>query len=191
MSLILKGFPVQPGQAPLQFENGFLYPRDGGYLHHAIDIRAQSGGDPQSVVGMPVLSATAGTVVQSFRYRGERRPGAGFSDRAGYYVMIVDTLGNFHNYTHLRDQPTVVPGERVKDGDPIGYLGQTGNARGTIPHLHYQVRGPLAARLADAYLSLNFPSTGGDPLNPYDELRRLAGELHGAPTGRGTVVVIP
>ena len=44
-------------------------------------------------------------------------------------------------YAHL-DRQAVSPGERVRAGDVIGYVGNTGNARGTAPHLHFGLYAP-------------------------------------------------
>ena len=45
-------------------------------------------------------------------------------------------------YAHL-DEQAVSPGDRVAAGDVIGYVGNTGNARGTSPHLHFGVYAAL------------------------------------------------
>jgi murein DD-endopeptidase MepM/ murein hydrolase activator NlpD len=44
-----------------------------------------------------------------------------------------------HYYAHLSEFGAFKPGDRVMAGDIIGYVGDTGNARGTPHHLHYGV----------------------------------------------------
>ncbi len=46
-------------------------------------------------------------------------------------------------YAHL-DRQAVQPGERVDAGDVVGYVGNTGNASRTAPHLHFGVYASLA-----------------------------------------------
>jgi hypothetical protein len=57
----------------------------------------------------------------------------------------VDDLGYEHFFSHMLKRPEVRPGQRVDAGDLIGYVGQSGNAASTCPHLHYQVRNPRGA----------------------------------------------
>jgi murein DD-endopeptidase MepM/ murein hydrolase activator NlpD len=50
-------------------------------------------------------------------------------------------------YAHMQETPTFQPGEAVTCGQPLGAVGQTGNALN--PHLHFEVRsGPRGARLS-------------------------------------------
>jgi murein DD-endopeptidase MepM/ murein hydrolase activator NlpD len=44
-----------------------------------------------------------------------------------------------HYYAHLDRFGEFEPGDLVMPGDMVGYVGDTGNARGTPPHLHYGV----------------------------------------------------
>ncbi len=124
-------FPVQ-GKANASIQSGFGAPRDGGARdHHGIDIFAPRG--------TPVLSASAGVVT-----RVQETP------RGGRVVWVRDeTRGNSLYYAHL-DRQLVERGATVKIGDPLGLVGNTGNARSTAPHLHFGIyrrgEGPMDPR---------------------------------------------
>jgi murein DD-endopeptidase MepM/ murein hydrolase activator NlpD len=47
-----------------------------------------------------------------------------------------------HYYAHLERFGEFERGDLVMAGDIVGYVGNTGNARGTPPHLHYGVYAP-------------------------------------------------
>ena len=56
--------------------------------------------------------------------------------------QIVGVLGpglEWHYYAHLERFGTFREGDIVQPGDVVGYVGNTGNARGTPPHLHYGI----------------------------------------------------
>lgn len=99
-------------------------PRDGGRrAHEGIDILADRG--------TPVLAPVDGRVILS----GQR-------GRAGNVVVLEsDQDGRELWFMHL-DSRQVARGNRVRAGDRIGTVGNTGNAEGTVPHLHFEVRGP-------------------------------------------------
>lgn len=88
--------------------------------------------------GTPILAAAAGTVQQSK-----------YAWPSGNYVTILHANGVVTYYGHL-SYATVVPGEQVKQGEIIGYMGNTGlviSLGGDGSHLHFDVRGatnPLA-----------------------------------------------
>ena len=64
---------------------------------------------------------------------------AGTNRLGGNVVWIFDpSRGQSHYYAHLEKQ-AVSTGERVKAGDVVGYVGNTGNARTTPPHLHFGI----------------------------------------------------
>lgn len=92
--------------------------RDGGRRRHeGLDIFARRG--------TPVLAAADG-VVRSTR-----------SNRlGGKVVWLRDRYGQSHYYAHL-DTQLVSRGQQVLAGDTIGFVGNTGNARTTPPHLHF------------------------------------------------------
>ena len=56
----------------------------------------------------------------------------------GKVVWLRDTLGNSLYYAHL-DSQAVSSGMQVNIGDTLGFVGNTGNARTTPPHLHFGV----------------------------------------------------
>jgi hypothetical protein len=105
--------------------SGFGDPRDGGARdHHGIDIFAPRG--------TPVLAGAEGVV------RVDETP------VGGRVIWLRDArAGRNLYYAHLHDW-AVTSGARVRAGDVIGYVGNTGNARTTPPHLHFGIydRGP-------------------------------------------------
>jgi lipoprotein NlpD len=100
---------------------GVLYGRYGvraGRRHDGIDIAAPEG----TVVG----AAAAGTVI----FAGEQ---SGY----GSIVIVKHDGGLVTLYAHA-SRVLVREGERVKRGDPVAKVGQTGRTTG--PHLHFEVR---------------------------------------------------
>ncbi|WP_370325956.1 murein hydrolase activator EnvC [Euzebya sp.] len=108
---------------PLGLPNGFTdswgAPRSGGRGHEGVDMFAARG--------TPVYAVADGTVRV-----GDNRLG-------GLTVNLEDVAGNAYYYAHL-DATTVRTGQQVSAGDVIGLAGTSGNAAGTPPHLHWQVR---------------------------------------------------
>ena len=100
-------------------------------MHEGIDIWAPEG--------TPIRAAGAGTVVWA-------------GDRHGYgnAVFIDHGSGVVTVYAH-QSKVGVAAGQRVGNGDTIGYVGHTGLAAG--PHLHFEVRVN-----GTAYDPLNFVS---------------------------------
>lgn len=108
---------------------GFLAKR-GKFLHHAIDIMC--------AVGSRVVACDDGHAEVIWTYKGEHRPGVGTSPKGGNYVRIIHSWGVSY-YAHL-DQPSPIkPGQDVKAGELLGYAGDSGNALGGCPHLHYSM----------------------------------------------------
>ena len=114
-----------PGFTPATVRSGFGAPRDGGTRdHHGIDIFRPRG--------TPVVAAVDGYA------RLDESP------RGGRVVWLRDARTNRRlYYAHLDDWALESSGE-VRTGDVLGYVGNTGNAMTTPPHLHFGVydRGP-------------------------------------------------
>jgi murein DD-endopeptidase MepM/ murein hydrolase activator NlpD len=91
----------------------------------------------------------------------QRGPDGGY----GNSVQIRHANGWVTRYAHLRGFRTgIVVGSRVRQGDVIGYVGQTGLATG--PHLHYEML--QGGRFVDP-LSVDLPA--GDPVPSDDRMR--------------------
>jgi murein DD-endopeptidase MepM/ murein hydrolase activator NlpD len=110
----------------------------GKHKHKALDVMA--------VEGAPICATRGGKVAMTWRYRGENRDGAGFSERGGWYVRIeYDDGRHLGYYAHLlKLADGIGPGATVEANQIIGWCGASGNAgnpkRGTKnPHLHYAV----------------------------------------------------
>jgi murein DD-endopeptidase MepM/ murein hydrolase activator NlpD len=101
--------------------SGFGAERDGGRrAHRGVDIFAPRG--------TPVLAATDGWVTRVETTR-----------VGGNVVWIQPLFGNVRlYYAHLNEQ-WVEPGDFVLTGEPVGAVGNTGNAITTPPHLHFGV----------------------------------------------------
>ncbi len=110
-------FPVE-GAGPEDIWSFFGDPRDGGArLHHGVDIFAPRG--------TPLLATGDSTVIR-----------VGRRDRGGNIVVLRDDVRDLMIYYAHLDEHVVRQGERVRSGDVVGTMGNTGNAVTTPPHLH-------------------------------------------------------
>ena len=94
--------------------------RSEGRKHEGVNIFAARN--------TPILSTTKGVVTRV----GQDRLG-------GKVVGITGPGGVWHYYAHLEDFAAIENGDWIEAGTVIGYVGDSGNARGTPPHLHYGV----------------------------------------------------
>lgn len=118
--------PVQ-GVRARQVAETFGAPRGRDRSHQGVDIFAPRG--------TPVHSATRGIVAAV------REGGLG-----GRVVWVLGPAGERHYYAHLEGwAPGLVRGRVVRPGDLLGFVGDSGNARGTPPHLHYGIYGAQGA----------------------------------------------
>lgn len=115
-------FPVE-GARQRDIGSPFGVPRgDGAREHHGVDIFAERGA--------PVIAVIDGRV----------RTGTGA--RGGKHVWLSDSmigLGNARYYSAHLDAFEVESGDRVKRGDILGFVGNTGNAINTPPHIHFGI----------------------------------------------------
>ena len=109
--------------------------RSQGRSHEGIDIFAARG--------TPIRSTTQGIVSK-----------VGENTLGGRVVVVVGPGGAGHYYAHLENYADISPNDWVDVGDIIGYVGDSGNAKGTPPHVHYGI-----------YIN-------GSAVNPYPLLRK-------------------
>jgi hypothetical protein len=153
-------FPVLGGG---KYVNDFNSSRSGG-PHHATDIMA-----PKLT---PLVAAVDGTIT----YVGYPQP------TWGYMVQITDVNGYEYNYLHINnDNPGTDDGNGgamhayaadIRKGNPvikgqlIGWVGDSGNAESTAPHLHFEIYRPDGSAV-DPYTVLIEAPVKRD-LNKYD-----------------------
>ena len=114
------------GISPRALADTWGAPRGNGRRHEGVDIFAPRG--------RAVLSATDGIVTRK-----------GTSNLGGNMIWVMGPGRQMHYYAHLDRHADVEPGDRVVAGAPLGTVGDTGNARGTPPHLHYGIYEPGGA----------------------------------------------
>lgn len=133
-------FPVK---APYSYTDTYGAPRMEGtkYYHR------HEGTDIFALRGTPVVAVVDGVLEN-----------VGTATLGGIKLWLRSPGDNWsYYYAHLNGYaPGVTSGKRVRKGDVIGYVGNTGNAQGTPPHVHFETHVP-----------------GGAPTNPYPILRRV------------------
>lgn len=117
----------------------------GARRHAAIDIMAPKG--------TPVLAAAPGAIEKLF-----------VSERGGITAYVRSEDGRvIYYYAHLdRYAPGLSEQQKVRAGQVLGYVGETGNVAPGGPHLHFAVN---VARPEEKWYQ-------GTPVNPYPLLRR-------------------
>ena len=130
-----RGSMTCPVDGPNSFIDSWGYPRSGGRTHEGTDIMAGSG--------TPVVAIADGTITY-----------AGYGDSAGYWIILTGDDGN--GYWYMHNTENLVSGGHVQVGQQIATVGNTGNASGGAPHVHFE-----------------YHPGGGGPVNPYTMLRGL------------------
>ncbi len=149
-------FPVD---GPVRYTADFGAPRS-GHTHEGNDIMGRKL--------LPELAAVDGTVL---RVKFDNLSAGGNS------VTIKGADGWTYHYIHVNnDRPgtddgqatraqafpaAIVEGATVKKGQVVAYMGDSGNAEGTAPHLHFEIRQPAAAGQYQ-----------GVAVDPYESLQR-------------------
>ncbi len=130
--------PVLVGVERSNLTKNFGDPRGGGTrTHEGLDIVATDG--------TPIASPTAAIVMRT-----------GDGADSGLYVRTVGPGGETFVYMHLsKIAERIDEGDVVERGEIIGFVGNTGNARGGHAHLHLEIR------------------QDGEPVDPYPRLTEV------------------
>lgn len=129
------GASVCPVAGVTVFVNDWGAPRSGGRTHQGTDMLA--------AMGTPLAAVTNGTIEWNL------------DDLGGVGIWLRGDDGVGYYYAHLSAYQGEAP-RRVTRGEVIGYVGDTGNAKGGPPHLHFGIRAPT-----------------GEMVNPYPTVRAL------------------
>ena len=154
---VMAPFPVA---GPASYTDDWAAPRytPSFHTHEGCDIFAE--------FGTPVIATMAGTVTRATMG----------TPVGGNVVYLQLPDGTYFYYAHLDTiSPLIYPGMKVQPGQVLGTVGDTGNAEGGMPHLHFEIH-----------------PGGGDPVPPapyldawlaaaLDEARGIHGQPAAAP----------
>lgn len=110
------GWVCPTGSAPAPFADTWGAPRSGGRRHQGVDMIGQRG--------IPVVAVVDGIAEPKTNTLG------------GTTIWFSGADGHKYYYAHLDGWAQL---GAVKTGTTIGYVGQTGNAQFSIPHLHFEI----------------------------------------------------
>jgi murein DD-endopeptidase MepM/ murein hydrolase activator NlpD len=125
---------VCPVDGPNSFSDSWGDPRPGGRRHEGVDLFAARG--------TPVVAVVDGAVKRHS------------SSAGGISMYLRGNDGSEYFYAHLNGYSDVPNGQRVPAGTVVAYVGNSGNARGAAPHLHFEIH-----------------PGGGRAINPYPTVR--------------------
>lgn len=121
-----------PIDGPTSFIDSWGFPRSGGRTHEGADVFA--------AMGTPVVAITDGRITY-----------AGIGSLSGNWLILTGDDG--HEYMYMHNRENLVTGGRVSEGEQIATVGDTGNAQGTPPHVHFE-----------------YHPNAGEPVNPFSLL---------------------
>lgn len=116
------GFGRFPVGGPARYSHDWLYPRYGpGFRFHL-------GTDIFAAQGTPVRAPVDGIAMSEQDVLGGLTVKVVMPDRTFFYLAHLSALA-----------PGFIDGMAVATGDVVGYVGDSGNARGGSPHLHFGI----------------------------------------------------
>jgi murein DD-endopeptidase MepM/ murein hydrolase activator NlpD len=116
-----RGDYLFPVAGPARFSDDWLAPRSGGRSHEGIDLFAAAG--------TPIVAVADGSLYN-----------VGYNGLGGWRLWLRDGSGTTFYFAHLSAySPAAREGASVSRGTVIGYVGDSGDAQGASPHLHFEI----------------------------------------------------
>lgn len=128
-----------PVGGPVSFTDTWGAPRSGGRSHQGVDMFAASGTPAVAIADGSILRKSSNAL-------------------GGVTLYLKGNDGVEYYYAHMLKYAEVEQGQKVAAGDTIGYVGNSGNAAGSPPHLHLEIKPP-----------------GGGAINPAPTARKACG----------------
>jgi hypothetical protein len=175
----LPGLPLTqiPNLHPKLTAGGYVFPVYGAASYidtfgaARADVAWHHGDDIFAPLGAPLLAVADGIVFS-----------VGWNNIGGWRLWLRDRQGNQFYYAHLSAfSQYAVNGSHVKAGTVLGFVGTTGDAEGTPPHLHFEIH-PVGL-LAQGYDGAVDPTPYLDAWRHLQDIR-FAAAAGWAPNGR-------
>lgn len=169
--------PPPPPAPPHLTQGGYAFPVYGDDVTLADDfggprqIGPHQGNDIFAAFGSPVLAVTDGRLFK-----------VGTLPISGNRLWLLSDRGEAFFYAHLSSfSPLAVTGRRVRAGDVLGFVGNTGDAEPTPPHVHFEIHpGGLEQGATDPNAVLRDWQLRAD-VAPTAWLRRMGSETRDQP----------
>lgn len=129
---IRRGFGRFPVAGPTWYQDDWGAPRGNPSfaVHEGVDLFAPGG--------TPAIACASGVIQELMN-----------GTIGGISIWLAGDDGFVYYYGHLRGYaPGLVAGKRVRIGDVIAFVGNTGNAKDTDPHVHFEIRPKNGATVA-------------------------------------------
>ncbi len=174
--------PATPSPAILARFPGAVFPVVGTYTYtdtfgaYRADMpnKQHEGDDIFATYGTPVVAVQDGTIT-----------GVSTTPIGGNNIHLTTSRGDYFYYAHLSRFATgLAQGQHVIAGQTIGYVGDTGDAKGTPPHLHFEIH-PDGGPAVDPTPYLDAWRAAGHLVSTSQELSSSARRRHADAVVRG------
>jgi murein DD-endopeptidase MepM/ murein hydrolase activator NlpD len=132
-SVVEKGLPIDKAilkvASPFPVAGPAKFSHDWGFPRYTPTPHLHKGTDVFAAFGTPIVTSESGRIIKK-----------GTAGAGGISVWVKGDGGNAYYYAHLQSWVRgLTVGQRVERGAIIGFVGDTGNAEGGSPHLHFEI----------------------------------------------------